>query len=418
MEVFGMDRGRFLIRVLSLGLAFAMVTGGLVLLGAPVLADTEVENNGIEINFYPENMTSELTWFANAAGTNPYNLGEGDGLNDDACGANSCTLQIVVEVMDTNDLADFYLNITDYTQSVFDFPDTVSGTAGTQVSVGPYSGNFGDLIICDFQFDVLATNVPLGASSSTQIEISWDYISDPGGTNTNVNGDIEAWIYLCSIFDPANAIDEELPNIADDNDDARFEAGDNFEASKIPLHNYELGTDHIRDLTCTLTEPGNGVTLSGDRNVCMIPGGMDAGAGADALYRTDVAANTAPGEYWGTADIEYTRADSGLTVTEAALDLLWEVDFNFRDTDPYVAGQPYSEYQCVATGVTITDTGAEYTRHDLSGAEPVETVEEAFIVEPLVIERRADARPSMLLPAVLALVALAGIGALMLCRRR
>jgi cbb3-type cytochrome oxidase subunit 3 len=339
-----------------------MITSALAAFTAPVLADTEVESNGIEIDFYAQNMTDELTWFANAAGTNPYNLGEGDGLNDDACGANSCTLQIVVEVIDTNDLADFYLNITDYTQSVFDFPDTVSGTAGTQVSVGPYSGNFGDLIICDFQFDVLATNVALGASSSTLIEISWDYISDPGGTNTNVNGDVEGWIYLCSIFDPANAIDEELPNIADDNDDARFEAGDNFEASKIPLHNYELGLDHISDLTCTLTEPGNGVTLSGDRNVCMIPGGMNAGAGADALYRTDVDPNTAPGEYWGTADIEYTRADSDLTVTEAALDLLWEVDFNFRDIDPFESAIAYSEFQCRATDVNITDDGTGTAR--------------------------------------------------------
>jgi hypothetical protein len=68
--------------------------------------------------------------------------------------------------------------------------------------------------------------------------------------------------------------------------------------------------------------------------------------------------------------------------------------------------------------VTITDTGVDDTRTGEFEAAPVETVEEAFVVEPLVMEREADASPSLALPAIIALLSLAGIGTLLLFRKR
>jgi len=360
-----------------------MLTMGLAAFTAPVLADTEVVSDKLEIQYDPMYMIDELIWFADPTGNNPYNLGEGDGVNDNTNTAASCTLRVVIENTDTDPVGDFYLNITDYDQSVFDFMDTVPSTAGVQVSYGPGTIPVGGTETCDFTFDVLATNIPLGWSSDTAIEISWDYVDNVGVDDTDVIGNTDGWIYLCSIFDnPANDPDEVLPDMQDENDDAEFEAGDMFEESEMDLHNYD--GDDIDDLTCVVTEPGNGVTLSGGRNTCDIPGGVTAGVTVMTLYRTDVAPRTPPGEYWGTADVTYTRDESDLRVTENDLDVLWEVDFSFADDDPFEDGDLYSDYQCRATDVTITDDGEGNGTKQVDVVAPFDVYQQSTFSDKLI----------------------------------
>ncbi len=335
-----------------------MIMSGLVAFSAPVIADTQVVNNSLEVVFNPAFMVDELVWSKDPTVNNPYNLGEGDGIDDDATTADSCTLRITIRNIDADAAQDFYLNITQYQASVFDFRDTVAATAGVQVSVGPVAIASGATANFNFNFDILATNIPLGTSSNTQITFAWDYI-DAGGP-TDVTGNRNGHIYIASIFDnPAEDLDEQLPNMEDENDDAEFEAGDLFEEAEMDLHNYELGTDNIDDLTCVVTVPASsGITFSGGRDTCMIPAGINVGTTASTLYRVDVAAGTPPGVYTGSADITYTRADSGLTVTENDLAVDFEVDFSFDDDDPVPEGELYSQYQCYATGVTVLN----YTR--------------------------------------------------------
>jgi len=339
----------------------AMALSAFAVFGA--MADTEVVSDKLEIQYNPTFMVEELVWHADPTGANPYNLGEGDGANDNTNTVDSCTIRIVVENTDVDPAGDFYLNITDYDQNVFDFADTVPATAGVQVSYGPVIIASSATENCEFTFDVIATNIPLGTSTNTLIEISWDYVDNPGVDDTDIIGNEDGWIYLSSIFDdPASDPDEVLEDMQDENDDPEFEAGDMFEESEMDLHNYD--DDDIDALSCTVTEPGDGVTLSGGQGTCEIPGGIAAGATESTLYRTNVADQTPPGQYWGSADISYTRDDSGLVVTENDLAVLWEVDFSFADDDSVVAGQPYSDSQATATDVEITDDGESHTTEE------------------------------------------------------
>ncbi len=341
----------------------AMLASVLVaLVSVPVVsADTEVVTGGLDIVFDTTFMQDEMVWMSNNAGTNPYNLGEGDGLDDDAVTVDSCELRITVHNTDTADAAnDFYINITAFgATGVFDFEDTVAGTAGLQVSVGPLvvaadgTNNF------DFNFDVLATNIALGSSTDTAITITWDYLDDNGGTPQSVTGNKVGHIYLSSIFDdPANDPDEQLSNMDDatgGGDDARFEAGDSFEAATLNLSNYD--GDDITDLTCTIVPPSP-ITFSNGINYCIMTDGITAGWYEDANYRVNVPAGTTPDIYPGTASITYTRDDSDLTVTENNLGVDFEVDFNFRDTDPVspnTVDTNISIYQVTTTGVLIVE---------------------------------------------------------------
>ncbi|MCK4757304.1 MAG: hypothetical protein KAS67_02515, partial [Thermoplasmata archaeon] len=348
-------------------------------ISAPVVADTEVVTGGLDIVFDTDFMLDEKVWMSNVAGTNPYNLGEGDGLDDDAVTGDSCDLRIRLHNTDVTDAAnDFYVNITSYTATVFDFEDTVTGTAGVQVSVGPLIIAANGYQNFDFNFDVLATNIALGTSTNTAITLTWDYLDDNSGTPLSVTGNTGGYIYLSSIFDdPANDPDEQLPNMEDEAEigDPEFEAGDTFEEAEMDLLNYELGTDNIDDLTCVVTPPGDGITFSGDRDTCIIPGGIDAGVTDQTLYRVDVAAQKAPGIYDGSAVITYTRADSDLRVTENDLLVEFEVDFSFDDVNATDDGNPYSEFQCRATSVTVVDDDLMATRQ-VDVVAPFDTIEQ------------------------------------------
>jgi hypothetical protein len=345
--------------------AFALLFVGmmtmsvLVAISAPAVADTEMENN-VFVVYDTTFMMGEMTWFANAAGTNPYNLGEGDGIDDDATTGDSCQMRITVRNDDTDQASDFYVNISNYDNTVLDFPDTVAGTTGTQVSVGPFDIPAGNTQNYDFTFDVIATDIPLGTSVDTQFRVEYDFIDDGGPTD--VTGYDPGSVYICSIFDNATAIDETVPDIQDEeaNDDSPFEAGDSFEAAEMDLYNAD--SDAIDDLTAVVTLPGtppgsDGITFSGDRDTCWIPTGIPATDVVATLFRVEVDPRTAPGEYDATVDITYTRAESGLTVTENDLATGFDVDYSFGDDDPEGNTNPYSEFQCRATDVTIVDTG-------------------------------------------------------------
>jgi hypothetical protein len=380
-------------RVLVIALSMTLFTGLVAFLSAPVVsADTILRADWIDLDYDPATMLGEAIYNVDAIDATFFCLGEGDGINDDT--ASTCTIQMQVNIRD-DDVDGLLLNISQYSEAAFDFNDLDTST--DQIEGNYVGGNIhpatnpmdGDWMIYQFQFDVLATST-LGTPGSRDLTIRYWYwdenaLQERSDTLSGVK------IYIASIFDnPANDPDGQLANAMDGNEDGPFEAGDMFEATTITLTNYEpLGGSDITDLEATVTEPGNGVTLSGGRNVCSIPNGIASAVNvppitqqtANLLFRTDVAVGTPPGVYSATADIVYTRADSDLTVTEDNLGVDWQVDFSFADDDPFEAGKPYSEYQCVATEVTITDADVgdeNVTRSDESlDISPTQTEEES-----------------------------------------
>jgi hypothetical protein len=333
-----------------------------------------------------------------------------------------------VHILD-DDVDNLMVNISQYPDTAFDFDDTTDPTTDhiEGQRSGPNNPIAGQSNTFDFYFDVLATST-LGAPSSRDLTIRyWFWDENAGQERSDTLSGVK--IYIASIWDdPTSDPDEQLSNAADGNEDAAFEAGDMFEATTINLNNYDPAAS-ADNIECTLTEPGNGVTLAGGQNVCSIPGGIAAGNNADLLYRTDVAIGTPPGVYTGAADITYTRDDSHLTVTEANLQVDWQVDFSFADDDPFEDGNPYSEYQCVATDVTITDSdvgddNVTRTEEFNEGASDIglEDAEQGTSEEGSLSNPHEDTTGShnnvmwMLAPVILAAVIIGIISALMFRR--
>lgn len=369
----------------ALLLVTMMVSTALVaFMSAPVVADTELRADWIELDYDPTTMLGEATYHIDSVDATFFCLGEGDGLNNDA--ATTCTVVMTVNIMD-NDVDDLMLNISQYPDSAFDFNDPDTTTDQIEgVRGGPANPNAGQANTFTYVFDVLATST-LGAPTARDLTIRYWYWDE---TSLQERSDTLSGVklYISSIFDnPANDPDEQLPNARDVSEvDTFFEAGDDFEATQVMLQNYEpaAGSD-ITDITCTVTEPGNGVTLAGGQNVCSIPGGITATNNDNLLYRTDVAVGTAPGVYSGSADVTYTRVDSGLPVTEAGLGVDWEVDFSFADDDPYMDGNAYSEFQCRATDVTITDDDlSDNTTRQVDVVAPWDTYEQSSFSDKLI----------------------------------
>jgi hypothetical protein len=179
----------------------------------------------------------------------------------------------------------------------------------------------------------------------------WNVNNTPQSLTFNVQ------IYISSIFDnPGTEGHELLPDVQDatgGGDDVRFEAGDVFEAGTITLHNYD--DNGITDLECWLTAPSNsGITLRFNR--AWLPNGIANGVNGVCNYRVDVASRTLPGIYHGTAAINYTRQDNNVRITEpVTASIEFEVDYNFRDTDPIPVGNNESNEQCYASGVIIIE---------------------------------------------------------------
>ncbi|KYK28936.1 MAG: hypothetical protein AYK23_05370 [Candidatus Proteinoplasmatales archaeon SG8-5] len=106
----------------------------------------------------------------------------------------------------------------------------------------------------------------------------------------------------------------------------------------------------------------------------------------------------------------------------------WEVDFSFADDDPFEDGKPYSEYQCVATDVTITDSDvgdANVTRHEEeaegSSAQSIED-SDAYGVTSFTtpVEEGSESQKNVvwvLAPVAIAVVSLIIISALLFSRK-
>lgn len=403
-----------------------MVISGLVaFLSAPVVsADTPLRADWIDLDYNPTYMMGEAQYHIDFGDNSFFCLGEGDGIDDDA--ATTCQVRMSVNIID-DDVDDLMVNISQYSDTAFDFQDPDTSTDQIEgARSGPANPVAGNTNHFDFWFDVLATST-LGAPSSRDLTIRyWFWDENSGQERSDTLSNVK--IYISSIWDnPANDPDGQLANALDANDDGPFEAGDLFEATTINLNNYDPAAA-ADDITCTVTEPGNGVTLAGGQNVCSIPGGIAAGNNDNLLYRTDVAVGTPPGVYTGSADVVYTRDDSDLTVTEANLVVDWEVDFSFADDDPFEDGNPYSEYQCVATDVTITDSDVgddNVTRHDEEIEElPAQSVEvsdtsgETSFTTP--VEEGSESQKNVvwvLAPVTIAVVSLIIISALLYSRK-
>lgn len=342
----------------------AFVIVGVLLLSGVVMvwntpkvsSNTEIDPGRLELVFDHTYMIDEQVWYKGQYEWLFYHLGEGDGIDDDMTTGDSCRLRIEIMNIGMDTMGDFYLNITNYDQLVFDFEDTDFFEPGCQTSSGPFTLMPFMTMNFDFWFDILAVDLPLGTSSYTEFTATFDYIEDPGGYNMNRMGNFDGWIYLSSVFDdPYDEPDRALEGVWDDNEDIEFEAGDEFEDSEVWIDNY--GEVDLEDLVCTLTEPGNGVTLSYGINTASLPYPIGPGMSEQLLFRTDVAPHTPPGTYPGLATMEYTREDSGLRVTESDLGADWLVDFNFADQDPVVAYQQYSEYQLRRTNSLALQNG-------------------------------------------------------------
>ncbi|MEW5936504.1 MAG: hypothetical protein AB1665_01615 [Candidatus Thermoplasmatota archaeon] len=359
----------------------ALIATALVALSAPARANTEVPGTGgrFEVVFIDAQMYDEGIYNVDPGDGSFYLLGEGDGTADGIATAN--TLQVRIRCINSWTITSVRVNVTDFTSTVFDFNDLDTTEPDWPSPEGwwnpPGNNTFADFT---WNFDVLKIS---GLGTATDTTVNMRIIYYEGGNKQSKSFDIS--IYLSSIFDnPSQDPDEQLPDVEDGNADPGyaetgnpFEPGDEFAASNLVLQNYD-DTD-ITDLTCTLTEPGSGVTLSGGIDYCTLPLGINGGNTTETLtYRTDVAPRTAPGIYSGSADIVYTRDDSDLTVTENDLQVDWRVDFAFRDTNPYPVGKTYSKYQCYVSNVTLveeTNTTRQETYSSVEIEQPTTTDE-------------------------------------------
>ncbi len=342
-----------------------MVMTGLVAFSAPVLADQEIKEDWLELVFNdatqvdgePSPYTDRVfdrqnTW-------NEYRPGEGDGVRDwMTVGASENDLNVQINVLDVN-CQFLYINITGAENPEWwdfdDFGDTTTPDAFPVA--GYYNAAPGvGTITAQWTFDILVTDF-IGYSDETEITCSYSYWDNTAPALRT--GSFEIYIYLSTLYDNSGSTEAHVATLPDlmetqpGDADTFFEAGDSFVATTLTLPNH-LG-ESVSDMWLNITPPAaSGITLAAG-GTAWFPGTLNGGGNTQVFnYRTNVAAGTAPGVYEGTAVLEYTT-EEGLRITEPAAPVSWNVDFSFKDQDPGDPTLAWSEFQCLATNVTVTE---------------------------------------------------------------
>ncbi len=339
-----------MVGVMMISTLVALISAPVVLADEPITASS----GRFDVDYDAADMFQELYYDIDSSDTSYYLLGEGDGT------AMTNDLTIDLNIMNNWNLNDIWVNITGWTPTdSLDFNDNDPAETGFPSNEGIYNGPFpangtGSRSF-SWDFDILQTT-GIGVDNAPRVNMRVYWMD---GT-TKASADFSVYIYLSSMFDdPATEAHDILPDMLDASgggDDAMFEAGDNFEAATLNFNNFDTNSG-ITDLTATVTPPAP-LTFSNDINYCVIPGGIGAGANMDANYRVNVPPGTTPDIYTGTVSIEYTRADSGLVVTESGLDVDFLVDFNFRDEDsasPNTVDTDISMYQMTTISTRIVE---------------------------------------------------------------
>jgi hypothetical protein len=358
-----------------------MTTGLVAFLSAPVSAHTPIGSvpYRFQVDYDTAAMSAEMVYDRDGADESYFLLGEqSDATQNRVATANTLTVNITclnnwftwydagpaVNIY----IIDLHLNITNDVTG-FDFQDSNTNILAPQIQPttgSPWPAPTNASHSFTWTFDILTT-AGLGPSVLIPMTMWWNVNNTPQSLTFNVQ------IYISSIFDnPGTEGHELLPDVQDatgGGDDVRFEAGDVFEAGTITLHNYD--DNGITDLECWLTAPSNsGITLRFNR--AWLPNGIANGVNGVCNYRVDVASRTLPGIYHGTAAINYTRQDNNVRITEpVTASIEFEVDYNFRDTDPLPTFHPdgvtetnESNEQCYASAVAIIAEEANTTKQD------------------------------------------------------
>ncbi len=333
-----------------------MISTLVAFISAPVvIADTEITQNIVDLDYNTNFMLEEAVYNIDPTDNSYYELGEAeDQAQDWIASANTVDITLNRQI---GGLGDVTLEITSFTQTVFDFQDADEATpvpgSITWDANATASGVF------RFTFDILETAVLGHSDSTTRLSMRASNVTD-----SNI-GTFYVWIHISSIFDdPAGAV---AWPVVDDmgvgEADMMFEAGDVFAPARVRFTNF--GDESINNLECILTPPtDSGITVRNDR--ALIVEDIATGTTADATYRIDVANNTDAGIYPCEIALTYTRTDgAGFTITEPVdqeVELL--VNYNFYTTDPYPATNTESPFQCYASEVSIVGIGND-TRQDV-----------------------------------------------------
>ncbi len=347
-----------------------MIMTGLVAFSAPVLADQDIRQDWLELVFDDDTQIDGLASpytdvvFDREHQWNEYRPGEGDGVKDwDTVGASNNRLNIDIRVLDS-DADDLCINITGAEEdSWWDFDDSGDTTSPNAFPVASNNNNLngvaGNTYTFSFLFDILVTDY-VGYSDDTKITLSYSYRdAGSGPPMERRTGSFDIYIHLSTLYDDSDFDEDHVsafPDLMENqpNDaDTFFEAGDDFVATTLTLPNH-LG-ESVSDLWVNITPPASsGITLAAG-GTAWFPGTLNGGGSMQVFnYRSNVAAGTAPGIYDGTAVLQYTTGE-GLRITEPAATVSWNVDFSFRDTDPGDPNLAWTEFQCLATNVTVTE---------------------------------------------------------------
>jgi cbb3-type cytochrome oxidase subunit 3 len=393
----------------SLLLVGMMMMSGLVAITAPaVVADTQLTGLGdrFSVDFNDATMYQELTYDIDPADNSYYMLGEANDPDPDWT-ATANTFNVTLALLNSwytlgNNVSNVYLNITPtgWDDEIFDVNDNdlvrTNDIPGGPVWNPPASGaapnyNNGTTHVWGWNFDILKTS-GLGYSADNYFNLRLTYRLGTGTAgppprplSAVYTVEFKVYIYLSSAFDDNTTANDSpfgvLPILRETTggtDDIRFEAGDTFTKTQLTLNNYDPSSA-ITNVNCTITPPvGGKIKFTNNLNYCTLPNGVPNAGTAELSYRSEIAPQTPPGVYTGQATVRYTRADSGLAITETPFPVNWEVDFSFKDTDPYTPGQPagdpvtWSPFQCVASSVVILNDTRQVDYEAIYGVPTIE----------------------------------------------
>ena len=346
-------------RQTSLLLAGMVIISGLVAFSTPVLADEDVtiaagSGETYMISYDDANMISHAGVAAADEQIQINELGDGTANTMIYLGEDEATLQFTLTI------------------SADPGEDTLIALQGTGVvSVGDDNGEEFLTGVTPLTFTVIFTIDTADTGAVEELYPLTCRITEE--TNGN-SASIGIQIYVASIVhddgtsdqtrDTAHAFEMDPATGGGDyikdhtaGGDYPLEAGDDFKEVFFDLNNNAPYT--VTDPKLNLTAP-TGITLI--RTYAQFVGDVASGADEDLLWRVNVAAGLSPGVYHGTAVLTYIRATTGadVPISETGRSIDYTVDFSFKDNDPMVDGEPYSEYQCCAANVEIIN----YTRQD------------------------------------------------------
>ncbi|MFO7619186.1 MAG: hypothetical protein R6W91_05970 [Thermoplasmata archaeon] len=368
---------------LSLLLVGMMIMSGLVAFSAPAIADEAVtitSGTGTQytIAYNDANMYKDPTVALDS--DQPIVINEaGNGGTNQAIylGEDECAIQFVV-VAGANPGVDVRFQLQTTTDSG---PVKVGEGVDELVTIAQWGGSLTQTI--DLTIDTDATGI-VERSYPLNIRVT----EDPSGTP--VSGNIGIDIYISSIFhdrtnmDTAHVFTRVSGDYVKDNStggDAPFEAGDEFKAAFVAFQNRAL--INIKDpqitLTAPTTTPANQITLV-HTGVAKYVGAVATMTARNLNWRVNVAENTPPGVYAGTAAVQFVRTVNGVDVTinEATRNIDYTVDYNFKDTHPYTPGTDtlWSEFQCYATNVEIIEDETRQIDYSTEGIYDIPTIEQ------------------------------------------